>query len=310
MVYGKVTGVLKYSGGEETMRKILKRICINKGLFFKTLGATSGALFSTVSLFLTFFSFEDIGIHTSCCKLLVIFGVFVVAVLWSVVRVNIYKKKTIVNEAGRSVTLRYGNLMDFAFPRKRRDKRIVVISVNTAFDTIVDYADVDKPLVSERTIHGQWIKQMQKHEIGIETIDSEIYKSLKGQKIWPNRILSKDRGKRDNYPKGTIASCTCNDTVFYLLALSEFDENNNAHNSIEELRQSMEKLIDYIDRKGQGMDVYMPVMGGGMSRTEGIDDRTALELLKFELLINKDKLHGNVNVVIYEKNRDKISLGG
>ena len=293
------------------MNKVLKRVLINKELFYKTLCAISGGVFTITSVFLSFFSFEDIGIHTPCCKLLLILGLFAVVVLFAIIRVNVYKTKTIVNESTRTITLRYGDLWNFAFSKKDKQKRIVVVNVNTTFDTIVDSADVDKPLVSEKTIHGQWIKQMEKHGIGRDVIDSEIEKSLNSQKIIPQRIITyKKRGKQNSYPKGTIARYTYKDTVFYLIALSEFDENNNAHNSIEELRITIEKLIDYIDKYGQALDVYVPLMGTGKSRTYGINDRIALELIKFELFMHKDKLHGNINVIIYEGDKDKISLGG
>lgn len=292
------------------MRKVLKRISINKDLLLRTFASSLGWLFSLFSIFLAFFSFDDLGIQTLCYRFLIILGIVILACICAVVRIMSYSKRVILSESTRSITLRYGNLWSYAFSKKCHSKRIVIISVNTTFDTIVDPAGIDKPLVSENTIHGQWINQMEKNGVDIDEIDRQIDNSLKNQNIVPLSVLSKTRGKCNNYSKGTIAYFTFKDTVFYLLALSEFDENNNVHNSIEELRTTINKMIDYLDKNGQGLDVYMPLMGTGKSRTYGITDRMALELIKSELLINKEKLHGNINVIVYEGDKDKISLGG
>ena len=294
----------------DKLRKILKRIDINKELFDNAFAKARGTIFAVVSTLLAFFSLDSFGIKTVYHKILFILEMFVVAVIYAIVLVCNYKKKRILNEPSQTITLQYGNLWDFAFPKRSKNQRIIVVNVNTTFDTVIDPPGVDKPLVSEGTIHGQWIKQMENRGIEIDKIDSEIEKSLQIQRAVPSSVLSnKTRGKCNNYPKGTIAWCTYKDTIFYLLALSEFDESNNAHNSFEELRETIETLIDFIDKNGQGIDVYMPLMGTGLSRTKSIDSEIALELLKSELIINKDKLHGSVNVVVYERYRDKIPLG-
>ena len=93
-----------------------------------------------------------------------------------------------------------------AFSTKGK-KRIVVVSVNTTFDTIVDenLAVVNKPLVSPSTIHGQWLNCMKKKNVPISDIDKGINDSLSLQGIVPAKILNhdiKDRGKIECY--GTI----------------------------------------------------------------------------------------------------------
>lgn len=50
-------------------------------------------------------------------------------------------------------------------------------------------------------------------------------------------------------------------------------------------------------------------MGAGNSRT-GIDDQTALELLVSNLKLNRSSLRGKINVVVYEGNRDKVTIEG
>lgn len=119
----------------------------------------------------------------------------------------------------------------------------------------------------------------------------------------------KDRGKLNCYPKGTIACYEYENTIFYLLALSEFDENNNAQNTKEELVQTIIKLIDYYDKHGNGLDIYVPIMGTGQSRT-GIHKAEALEVIRSLFRLYEDKIHGCANIIVYSKDRDEVSIGG
>ena len=118
--------------------------------------------------------------------------------------------------------------------------------------------------------------------VPISDIDKGINDILSLQGIVPAKILNhdiKDRGKIECYEKGTIAQYEYENTVFYLMALSEFDENNNAQNTKEDLVQTIIKLIDYYDKKGNGFDIYLPLLGTGQSRT-GVTREEYNEVLK------------------------------
>lgn len=290
----------------------MKRIYINKKHLLRSFTAALSVLFTTISAVLLFFSLEDdfgIILDSPCKKCIALIIPVLLAGIIAVFRTCTFKKNKIVDETQLSIILRYGNLWEYGFPKFSKRERIVVVNVNTAFDTIVDPPGVYNPLVSARTIHGQWIEQMKKHGVDHEELDRMIKKSLDEQSIMPTSVLTKDRGNENIYPKGTVAFYRYEKTTFYLLALSEFDENNNAQNTLEELRDTILKLIEYISNYSQGYDVYIPVMGSGNSRT-GIDDQTALELLSSNLKLNRSTLRGKINVVVYEGNRDKVSIGG
>ena len=66
--------------------------------------------------------------------------------------------------------------MKVAFPRRNKKNRIVVIPVNTSFDTIVDedITSVDKPLISPISLHGQWIKRILKSSKTLEQLDKDM----------------------------------------------------------------------------------------------------------------------------------------
>lgn len=290
----------------------MNRILLNKQTFTESFKTAFGIIFALVSFILLFFSIEDLHIDTIWKKCIALIVPVVLSLMFAVCSVYTYKKKVVLNETQRTISLIYGDLWRYGFPKFDlfcKKNRIVVVNVNTTFDTIVDPPGVNKALVSSKTVHGQWLNQMIKSGVTVETIDSMIKKSLGEQGVYPISKLSKKRGNCDNYPKGTIASCRHKNTIFYLIALSEFDENNNAQNTLEELRITILKLIEFIDKNSQNADIYIPLMGSGISRT-GIDDATALEVLKSNLKIYKEKLHGNVNIVVYKGSRDTISLEG
>lgn len=290
----------------------MKRLCINKKYVIRMFTSALSVEFTVISAVLLFFSLEnDLGItlDSVCKKCLALLIPILLAGLFAVIRACTFRKNKIVDETQLSIILRYGDLWKFGFPHFSKKRRIVVVNVNTAFDTIVDPPEIHNPLVSANTVHGQWIEQMKKRGVFANELDIEIEKSLEEQGITPTDILNKDRGNNRIYPKGTIAIYQYKNTTFYLLALSEFDTKNNAQNTQEELRKTILKLIEFIGNYSQGCDVYIPVMGAGNSRT-GIDDQTALELLASNLKLNRSGLRGKINVIVYEGNRDKVTIEG
>ncbi len=290
----------------------MKRLYINKKYIIRSFISALSVEFTIISAVLLFFSLKDdfgIELDNFCQKCFAFVIPILLAGLFSIVKTCTYRKNKIVDETQLDIILRYGDLWKFGFPRFSPKRRIVVVNVNTAFDTIVDPPEVYNPLVSANTIHGQWIEQMKKRGVSTNELNIEIEKSLMQQKIDPIIILNKHRGNNKIYSRGTIAIYQYKNTTFYLLALSEFDANNNAQNTQEELQKTIHKLIEFIGNYSQGFDVYIPVMGAGSSRT-GIDDQTALELLVSNLKINRSNLRGKINVVVYEGNRDKVTIQG
>ncbi len=293
----------------------MKQIAKNLNIFKQSTKKAIGFLFTTLSCMLLFITKEELGIDSICKSMFIIIGFFIISILYGIIKTFTYKEKVLFEQNNSKLTVRYGDLLKIAFsnnPLKNKKKKIVVISVNTAFDTIVDEttSNIDKPLVSPNSIHGQWIKMMNHHNITCEKIHEKIKGNLKIQKLMPKETLEttqKTRGNLDIYPKGTIAVLENKNTIFYLLALADFDENNKANNTKTELKTTIEALIDYYDKKGQGYDMYLPLLGTGLSRTD-ISPEEALDIIVSEFKLNKKKIQGNINIVIYNGSRDKISI--
>lgn len=91
------------------------------------------------------------------------------------------------------------------------------------------------------------------------------------------------------------------------MALSEFDENNNAQCNKDEFIACIQKLINYINQTGQGVDVYVPIMGTNLSRT-GMSHQESLQALVALFKLYQERLNCNVNIVIYEGDKAKVSI--
>jgi len=291
---------------------MMKRIKLNLSVFKNTFIKTVSVLFSVMSAVLLLVPKEAFGINTYK-EAIVVFGVvFLVALVYTVFRTFTYKKVEVFNNTRCSLTLRYGDLWKIAFRKKRfgkEAKKIVVVGVNTAFDTIVDneLSKIAKPLVSEKSIHGQWLNEMKIKGIDGVVINQAIKNNLQIQGVNKVCALEKERGNLECFEKGTIAVYEYENTIFYLLAISEFDENNNAQNSKDELIESIKALVMFYDRYGQANDIYIPLLGTGMSRTD-ITPEESLKIITSIFEIYKSRLNGNINIIVYENQRNDISI--
>lgn len=274
----------------------------------------TGSLFSLLSIFLSFISWEDIGITGIMSKFFIFTGLLILGFLVSLIWICFFKKKNhIISEGAAKVNICYGDLMKIAFPKKSGRKKIVVISVNTAFDTIVDddLALYDKPLVSPNTIHGRWINNMVKNGITIASVDSNINNYIQKNNIMPVRELTrmeKPRGNLKDFDNGTIVIAPeYNGITFFLLALSEFDKNNEAQSTKDDVIKCLKKLLSFYSSNGQGFEMYLTLMGTGRSRA-GLTHEESLQTIKSVLSLYKQKIQGTINVVVYNKDKGKVSI--
>lgn len=271
--------------------------------------------YTVLTIILTFISWEDLGISSITFRILLLLLVFVSSVIFAIVYMCLIKKEVTIWEKGNgTIKVCYNDIMKIAFEKdKKNNKKIVVIPVNTCFDTIVedDINKEERPLVSSRTLHGKWIKKMTKNDISLDELDNRISNSIDKQKIKPLNIIpenKKDRGKRQEYERGTISIVKGNTNVdFFLLALSKFDENNNAQCSKDEFIETIHKLILFYNKNGQGYDLFLPLMGTNLSRI-GISHEASLSILESSFKLYSDEIHGKINIIIYNKEKNKVAI--
>lgn len=215
-----------------------------------------------------------------------------------------------------SVNAIIGDLFKYGFNKKRReDTNIVVIPVDTSFETKIKTSKNDFP-VSEKTIHGQFLSRM--YKITVPTSETESnYKRLYTEEGIKNLIENnlKEQGIKTSgnnsknkplYPIGTIAVIYHLNTIFYLLAISEFDENNNAQSNENNIKIAIENLLDFYDKNGEGYPLYLPLIGTGFSRVRLSPKESFLPKESFECILSTimektDKILGEINIVIWKE---------
>ena len=220
------------------------------------------------------------------------------------------KNAVIWNNGSNSIEIIEGDIFKFAFEnRSRTIKNIVVIPVNTAFDTHVStkLETEGTPLVSENTLHGQWLIRWVRSGKSVTDLDSRIVESLNCQGKMPSNKSKTKNGKADCYEIGTTVIIDIGKAAFYLVATAAFDERNNAHSTREEIKTALIELLKIYDNFGQGYPMYIPLFGTGRSRA-GLSYQESFELIKQTLVENKNRIQGHVKIVVVSEAMKNIKL--
>lgn len=194
----------------------------------------------------------------------------------------------ILRHGAYCVKVVYKDIFRYAFRKRSKEKNIVVIPVNTEFHTHVTrkYENSELSEVSATSIHGQFLTRWEQSGEDLNILSQRIKESLKTE--------VDSSGK---YPLGTIATIENDSTIFYLIAISEFDENNNAHSSKEEIIHCIDKLSVFYDRYGDGYDIYIPLIGTGKSRA-AVSLQESYDIIVDCYKNNKSRIQGNIHIVI------------
>lgn len=206
-----------------------------------------------------------------------------------------FEDKSIVWERGNSsIKVIWGDIFKFGFTKRKKNKNIVVIPVDTSFslDISNNLEKERNPLVSEETLHGMWIRRCQNSDISLKSIRTRINEFLEINKV-DCRI---ERGRRI-YPIGTIVTLEINNGVFFLIACSEFDEFNRARSSKEDIENALTVLIKYYDLRGQGYKLYVPLIGTGRSRAN-LSYKESYDLIVKTFKENEKYIQGEILIVV------------
>ena len=278
--------------------------------FFEVLAAVATLVFGIYSGVFAFVSWSDFGYgENKLARLLVLILTVIVVVAITALIVWLQNKNTVWTKGTGSLSIQYGDLMNIAFKSRDDNQKIVVIPVNTHFDTILDenIADVEKPLVSPSTIHGLWLKQYCRNEnpkVLNQVIQGYLEKTEKHYTI----DSSREPGNQKKFSIGEIAIVKGeNGVTFFLLAISDFDANNNARSSAENIQKALRSLLEFYDKSGNVCPMYLPLMGTGCSRT-GLSHKDSLNLIKHTFMLNKHLIHQKINVVVWDNDKDNVSI--
>ena len=267
-------------------------------------------LFSAISILLTFYSWEDFGFNDLCSKTIIIVSLFIFVAIVSVLCVCFFNKEHVWERGPGSLSVIYGDIMRIGFKKsffQRRTPRLIVIPVNTHFDTIVEPPS-PQALVSSSTIHGKWVSHfLEKEGINANILQSRIYASLDSQHIGYDTI-DRERGGNRCYTQGSCALIQGrNEVYFVLLAISDFNESNNAHTNKECLISNIKSLLFFLDSVGQGAECFIPLMGTGLSRA-GLTHKDSLHLILSTIDLYNERVNSPLNIVIYKGDKSKVSI--
>ena len=267
---------------------------------------TIAVLFAIATAFLSFLTWDELGISNLCCKLICLLFIFAIAISYATIRIQCMRCNQVWSRGSGKIIIRYGDLFKIAFSGQK-EKHIVVIPVNTNFDTIVESVSSPNPLVSDWTLHGKWLNEMSsKWGSSSVNLEQEIFSYL-DSKNFRYENVQRSKGSNRRYERGTCAIIKRENTFFFLLALSEFDNKNNAYCAKEELVEIMKKLLEVINQQGQGYECYIPLMGTGLSRS-GLDHKQALHYIVSTMELYSEEIYSTLNVVIYNGDRDKVKI--
>lgn len=177
---------------------------------------------------------------------------------------------------------------------------IIVIPVNDYFDTIVD-----NKIISENTLHGMFIKRFFGGDE--KNLRSQITKVL--STVTPASVnTTRKTGNKKRYPLGTVVEVTKDERVFYLVALTRFNDNHRAEIKNTEYQQVLCSLFSYIHQFSQGRKVSLPLMGSGHSGVN-LSKQKLLEFLLFSIAMNDNlTLIDGIDIVLHSSNKNEINL--
>ena len=231
-------------------------------------------------------------------------GIAMILALFSLVWVLRQNVRRIAGREGCGVTLEYGDVLRRA-RTDRGQRTIVVIPVNRCFDMTTE-----ENLVNPSAVHGQWLAEYASTPQARSRVETQIFRSLETQQAEHVHLTRRQKahGHLERYAPGTIAELPGPGNVtFYLLALAEFNRDLSVNCSESDFYQVVQSLLEYYSAHGQSAELYCPLMGDHIVEPAR-DSRDVLALMLSILTFNRQKIHGNIHVVVYDQRKDDISI--
>jgi hypothetical protein len=227
--------------------------------FGQHLVAALAALSSIATLVSLFY--EKIPQMCPLLKVLMIFAIVAIAVFYASCQVKKKKKIFLSLNNDFKLTIEEGDIFN--------QKGIIVIPVNEYFDT-----HVGDGVISPKTIHGIFITRFFSSQERIDELDYKIQRSLKDYIPLDSGCKRKFAGSKDKkYKLGTCATVEDGENKYVLCALSHFDSDDKAYLDRSEFQEVIVSLMEYLSSICEGNNVYMPLLGTGLSRLQRSSQR-------------------------------------
>lgn len=295
------------------MKKWVSRFWLNRSYILSQACKYTGSVFTLWGLISIFNPLDgclsdDI---TLGCKLLI--GILVVVIVYllsaiiALIRCFHSNKELIFSSNSKhSVYVHFGDILSPDVLGEDSNQRLnLVVPVNRCFDTIVD-----DNLISRRSLHGRLMQNLYETNVfTVEELNQKIQEVLpQGNLELTLKETQKPEGNLKRFKAGTVAEVKMSsDLTYFFLGLSKLDENLQASTTKSEYAVAIQRLIEFCNARSQGYPVVMPVVGTGLSRTN-IEIRSTIKYLISALRINKDIINCDFHIIVWEGDKDKVSI--
>lgn len=75
----------------------------------------------------------------------------------------------------------------------------------------------------------------------------------------------------------------------------------------EKIETALKKMLEFYDCKGQGYELYLPLVGTGRSRA-GLSYQESYNLIKKVLLENEGQIQGHITIVVQTEVLRKLRI--
>lgn len=209
------------------------------------------AIFGAIYLFvevLDFFSLYSRDKYASFALPLIIVAAVILSIIF---RRPILSTIITFPNTDISIEVRIGDLFDAT--------GAVMISSNTDFE-----CDVANRKIAVESLQGQFTARY------FPGNQVELIDEVQG-------VLNERSGKAP-YPIGTVVPINTHGKTFYLLAMSELNENGNAESSVAKVKEALAGLWRFVRQEGELQELAVPLIGTGRGRIQ-MPRRKMIELI-------------------------------
>lgn len=293
--------------------KIIHKFIINRKHIFTVATQFTATIFAVLGFVGMFVSFESCfpvdmkfinKLTISIAILLVIWTISILLVAYYIIHKKQYKFLEVSN--GHTVYVQYGDLFSENEISNNNNRRIIIIPVNTCFDTIID-----DDLITSNSVHGIAMKDLYQSGLyTVDTLNNAIQQNLikQGQKSKTLKRENKRSGNLECYPVGSVAEIKgIHEVMYFFVALSTLDKELHANTSNEDYVLSLIRLLEYCNKRSQKYSVLLPLIGAGAADT-GKTEREILEYITKLIKTNRNLINCDVHIVVRENGKDSIPL--
>ncbi len=207
--------------------------------------------------------------------------------------ISIWPRKKVsfkLHNTNTSVVIEFGDLFKSDGHR--------VIAVNEYFDSEIG------DLVSIKSVHGLFVRKTLGGHKNI--LDDAVTAQLANTN---STDVIRPKGKTKKFELGTTITIDHDNTTYFLFALANSDNHYKATCSPELMLKALNGLWEKIRNKGNGYDVNIPLVGGGLSGI-GLPSSQLLQLILISLLqyTKKKDINATIRVVLLEDVFDSVDL--